>query len=200
MISEDCTVVFFDVRNFTNITQYTSDKDKFFLFIKKLYEIGLKYSNALNQNGKIYINSTGDGFLCIFFGDKHYMSAYLMGLAMLKTINPIFDDFYSSLNLDKLEEGQFYYGIGIESGNVVKVEGEIGTSRIETYIGNVINIASRLESLCKEHARTGLVFGPEFNFHIIKEILNIDYIDLNTRAKMQMIDIMQKLYIMKWEN
>lgn len=182
MKQEECTTLFFDIRNFTTITQQYSDNDELYELISKVYETGIIFANKLANTNKVYINSTGDGFLCIFFGDKHYLCAYLMGIALFLKCKPLFDLFYDSIQQPRINPLNYYFGIGIESGYVRKVVGEIGSNKIETYIGNVINIAARLEALTKEHGRTGIVFGPEFNEKIINELQSISYNEIREKA------------------
>ena len=164
-INIDSTVIFLDVRNFTPLMKNFSNDHNFISLIKSVYEIGIDLASSFCCKEDFYLNSTGDGFLCIFMGEDHYIKAFHFGILLIKKLAPLFERFFSDKD-DKYKprNGMYYYGIGIESGPISKVITDEGKDKIiETYLGNVINLASRIESLSKEHGRAPMLYGPNIN-------------------------------------
>ena len=90
--------------------------------IKNIYEYGLQVTSAFCKADDFYINSKGDGFLCIIFGENHYVKAYLIGLLLLKHARKYFNDFFQGKRDSGLypSEGRDFFGIGLESGKKIK--------------------------------------------------------------------------------
>ncbi|HNR90524.1 MAG TPA: adenylate/guanylate cyclase domain-containing protein [Spirochaetota bacterium] len=175
----ECTAVFLDVRNFTDTLTKCSESQGFYDLIERVYHEGLSISSKLSFNGDCYINSTGDGFLCIFFNDYHYIKGFVFSLLIHLTLPKYFNNYFM---LEK-KVCDYWFGVGIESGIVKEVISEYTTKQIKTYIGEVINKAARLESLTKEHARAPIVFGPLLNEYLSKYITGISYSQLVEQAK-----------------
>ena len=178
MEKQECTTLFLDVRNFTHLMQYNEDNEKFYKLIKSIYDLGTKFVSSFSPKNDYYINSTGDGFVCIFFGESSEIRAFLTALLLQKHLEPLFDNF-KPLNKEYQEEdnkkeiGAFYFGLGIESGFVEKISSD--DNRLETYLGNVINMAARIESLSKEHGRAPILYGPVFNENIVMQLFGKSY-------------------------
>lgn len=183
----ECTTLFLDVRNFTHLMQFNENNEKFYQLIKKVYDLGEKFVSSFCKSEDYYINSTGDGFLCIFFGENNEIKAYLTALLLQKKLEPYFISFKPWNNqqnetINEKKEGEFFFGIGIESGVVEKIHSEQGN--LETYLGNVVNMAARIESLSKEHGRAPVLYGPIFNERIVQKLFNgTSYEELMNTAK-----------------
>lgn len=198
---EEASCVFLDVRNFTNLLAENTHNESFYSLIERIYDEGLIISKKLSGSKKYYINSTGDGFLVLFFGEYHHVIAYLFSLIIQTRLPKVFE---SVFNIKK-EEGDYWFGIGIESGQVRQVKANYEGDSISTYLGNVINIAARIESLTKDHARAPILFGPSLNENLVSTLYGYSYLDLMNTAKkekdrvqakrmhMQMSDINTKL-------
>ena len=164
-INIDSTVIFLDVRNFTPLMKDFSNNPLFLTLIKSIYETGIDLASSFCCKDDFYLNSTGDGFLCIFMGEDHPIKAFLFGILLIKKLASLFESFFTDKDeMYKPRTGMYYYGIGIESGPISKVITSEGKNKtIETYLGNVINLAARIESLSKEHGRAPMLYGPEIN-------------------------------------
>ena len=93
----NCSVIILDVRNFTPLMKMYSMNPDFLNMIKNIYEYGLQVTSAFCRADDFYINSKGDGFLCIIFGENHYVKAYLIGLLLLKHVRKYFNDFNNEI-------------------------------------------------------------------------------------------------------
>lgn len=176
----ECSALFLDVRNFTK--QLSDDKKKidFINIIQEVYLCGLKTCESIVKKEQFYINSTGDGFLIVVFSEKHYLEAFLLALLLHIRVT----DLFKKHKWQNLEEGAYYFGIGLESGYVYKVVAQNNEGKkIETYLGDVINIASRLEALSKEHARAPIIYGLELNQFLVSKLCNKNYKELMEKAK-----------------
>jgi len=178
-MNEESTCVFLDVRDFTKILAENTENDSFYSLIESIYSEGLRIGKELSVSEKYYINSTGDGFLALFFGEYHFIKAYLFSLIIQTKLPKIFEGIFNK----KKEDGDYWFGIGVESGQVQQVRADCEEYFISTYLGNVINIAARLESLTKDHARAPILFGPSFNEHLVNKIYNVSYSNLMNSAK-----------------
>jgi class 3 adenylate cyclase len=136
------TVVFSDIRGFSNLTDSLEPEEIFYLlnlYLSEMVKIVHDYDGTLNK-------IVGDG-LVVFFNDPlpvedHAERAVLMAIDMQRRVTALKDQwrqFGHDLNL----------GIGINTGfmNV----GNIGPEAHKDYtvIGNQVNVAARLESLAK---------------------------------------------------
>jgi len=175
----ECTTVFLDIRDFTKHLSEQFENEEFYELIRTVYHTGLTVGNTLSDDNDFYINSTGDGFLCIFFGDFHYLKSYAFTLLLHLLLPKYFNQFFNAVK----SEGDYWFGIGIESGSVHQVSANIDNKEIITYLGNVINIAARLEGLTKDHARAPIIFGPDFNELLVQYNSDISYNQLIHKAK-----------------
>lgn len=167
----DSTVVVVDIRNFTLIFEkFQKDNDsKFLTFIENYYLINLELAELVSDNDNFYLSSSGDGLLIIFFGLCHEYCAYLYGILLFQVLEKICTDFNEKNVCD------VSFGIGIESGYVQEVSSKINSREIKTYLGSVINIASRIESATKNFGRTKLIIGECLYHRLIKSLFMEDY-------------------------
>lgn len=141
------TILFCDIRGFTSLSEKMQ--------CEKVVQLLNKYFTGMGEciarhNGIInkYI---GDAIMAIFGAPMksttHAKDAYLAALEMRKALVQVNQEF------EKSGFPQIKFGIGIHTG--VVLAGNIGSaSRMEyTVIGDNVNIASRIEGLCKEYRR-----------------------------------------------
>jgi len=189
MTTKDCrieaTVVMIDIRNFTpNLLESRVRKDGkplFCNFLERFLNICLDcilhaLPESKHANPPVYVNSTGDGILSVFYSDNHCVEAFLSGILIYNKLKPLCST-YNRQRSKKLPHVSF--GIGIESGHVCKVN----TSQkfknhglfVETYIGNAINIAARIEQVTKDLDRTNLIVSNTAHRLLCQQLFNIDY-------------------------
>ncbi|MBE7437640.1 MAG: adenylate/guanylate cyclase domain-containing protein [Spirochaetales bacterium] len=137
----DATVLFCDIRNFTRFSEEHTPAE----VVQWLNRHFALMAGAIESRGGIINKYIGDAILAVFNAplplEDHARAAVLAGRDMLLA------------NRDLQNEPGFEtvkIGIGIASGRVLA--GNIGSpSRLEyTVIGDTVNTASRLESLCKK--------------------------------------------------
>ena len=167
----DASAAIFDLRNFTDNFSFFSAKndDRFNKFVEKICSAGNDLALNISDEKDFYFNSTGDGFLILFFSENHFIKCYLWGL--------LFNYFAKEecKKFCKITEKEMSFGIGIESGSVEQIIIKDNPNPIYTYLGNVINVASRIESTTKTFARTTLIIGDEINQLLVKELYGINY-------------------------
>lgn len=139
------TILFCDIRGFTTISEQINPKQVVTLlnkYFSSMEQCIVKHNGIINK----YI---GDAIMAIFgvpLANKNQaLDAYNCCLDMRKTL--------IELNKELVAENlpQLKFGIGLHTGNVLA--GNIGSNtRMEyTVIGDSVNVASRIESLCKEY-------------------------------------------------
>jgi adenylate cyclase len=139
------TILFCDIRGFTTLSEQINPKQVVSLlnkYFSRMEQCIVKHNGIINK----YI---GDAIMAIFgvplANQNQAIDAYKCCLDMRKTL--------AELNKELKAENmpQLNFGIGLHTGNVLA--GNIGsTSRMEyTVIGDTVNVASRIESLCKEY-------------------------------------------------
>jgi class 3 adenylate cyclase len=178
----ESSVLVFDIKNFTNTLRKFERKKKneFFKFVEDICSCGYSYYRQLSSSNSdgIHFDTTGDGFLVIFGGKYHFITSYLFGL--------IFDiiaaEKFEVFDKNNENEKKLSYGMGIETGAVKKIK--IAEWKNEcTYIGNVINIASRIQSETRNHAKANLIISENVNQLLVKKIFNKNYFELRKKVK-----------------
>lgn len=180
------TVLMVDVRNFTLNLSSRQDsrngRNHFCQFLSHFYDYCVEACETACMHDtpeSLYVNSTGDGALCVFLSpERHFLNAYLVGLTLTNTLRALCRE-YNQTKPKRISDVSF--GIGLDSGSVrrvaSRVAGRNGTD-IETYIGNCINIAARIEALTKEHGNTTMLISEQLNWLLCKRLFNEDYSSL----------------------
>ncbi len=157
------TVVFTDIRGFSDLTDSLEPEEIFHLlnrYLSEMVNIVYRYDGTLNK-------IIGDGLL-IFFGDPipmedHADRAVRMAIDMQKKV--------ASLRDGWLQYGyDLGLGIGINTGFMSV--GSLGSDihRDYTVIGNQVNVAARLESL----AKAGQILISQRTYSKVKNLVDVE--------------------------
>ena len=147
----DASVMFSDIRGFTSLAE-TQPPEETIELLNTYYTLMF---DAIGANGGIVSLMVGDGLMAIFGAPlplpDHCACAVRAAREMIETIE--------LFNVDRAATGKppIAIGIGIASGDMVA--GYAGTNERATYtcIGDIVNLASRLESHTKVARRSILV-------------------------------------------
>lgn len=139
------SVLFSDIRSFTSISEQMSP-DVLVSSLNRYFSVMVEL--IMNQGGVIdkYI---GDAIMAFFgapvAGENDALASVEAGMAMIEAL----DEF--NAEQQRRELPQFRIGVGINYGEVTV--GNIGTDRKMDYtvIGDMVNVASRLEGLTKPY-------------------------------------------------
>lgn len=138
------TVLFCDIRGFTTLSENLEAQT----IVEMLNRYFTVVNRAIVEEGGLVNKFVGDAVLAIFGvpveKKDHGDAALRAGMKILKYRN--------ELNREFIREGlpEIKCGVGIHTGNLIS--GNIGSEdRMEyTVIGDTVNVASRLEGICKE--------------------------------------------------
>ena len=161
MVNEtvNATVVFIDICSFTTISENESP-DIVVKLLNKYFDVMVK--EIIAQGG--YVDKfMGDAVMAVFRGDYHLDRAMDACLAVRKTVNELPN-----------ESGNIFFtpkvSIGINSGEMIS--GNIGSANLKrldyTVIGDVVNVAQRLQTIAKE----GQIIISESSYEKVKESFN----------------------------
>ncbi|MBQ1710628.1 MAG: adenylate/guanylate cyclase domain-containing protein [Treponema sp.] len=148
------TVLFCDIRSFTAMSEKMSAEEVVSLLNKYFTALG----KCITKNHGIINKYIGDAIMAIFgapINSKNSaLDALKAALDMRQALSEVNKDF------EKQGKPSIRFGIGIHTGPVFA--GTIGAeNRMEyTVIGDTVNTASRLESLCKTY-KTDLLLSQE---------------------------------------
>ena len=142
-VLKECSVLFIDIRNFTELSRRISPEEVVYLLNKFFTEM---VDEVIDNNG-ITNKFIGDAMLAVFRiplkEPNHYFNAVKAAIGMKEKLK--------SLNAELLIEGreQLQIGIGIHTG--MSLAGNIGSEQRKEYtvIGETVNLASRIENLNK---------------------------------------------------
>lgn len=172
------TVLFADIRGFTAMSEkMTAEEVSVILneYFKEIEPIISKYDGVINK-------FIGDAVMAIFgepIQDKnHAQNAVRCANEMLKKVN--------ELQKKWLEEGKpkIEIGIGINTGEAFV--GNIGTeTRLEyTVIGDMVNLASRIESYNKVYKTNFLISSTTYEkVRNIADVIKISEVSIRGKAK-----------------
>lgn len=165
-VIQDAAVLFCDIRDFTALSERLSPEEVLGLlseYHEKMVGVIFTHRGTLDK-------FIGDGILAVFGtpepADDDAVRAVRAGVGMLAAVD--------ELNAERRARGQFEIriGVGIHFGQLLA--GNIGVeSRLEyTVIGDTVNLASRIEGLCKTTGECLLVsravadcLGDGFRLH-----------------------------------
>ncbi|MCR5763216.1 MAG: HAMP domain-containing protein [Treponema sp.] len=144
--SREVTVLFCDIRNFTAMSEKMMPSEVVSLLNRYFTALG----KCISAHRGIINKYIGDAIMAIFGvpmeNEKHAQDACLAAIDMREAL--------AQLNEELCTEGKntLRFGIGMHTGKVFA--GTIGaTDRMEyTIIGDTVNTASRMESLCKTYS------------------------------------------------
>ena len=150
----DVTVMFCDIRGFTTISERLEPKE----IVSMLNRYFTRLEKPIVENGGIINKYIGDAIMAVFGvplqSETHACDAWKAAQGMRAEL--------AALNEELKNEGrqEIRFGIGLCSGTVLA--GNIGTAnRLEyTVIGDTVNTASRIESLCKTY-KTDLLISEQ---------------------------------------
>jgi|GEM_PF-1287033 len=165
------TVLISDIRNFTAVFEsFRKQKCGGFLeFMETYYSLGLKLAALVSGRRDYFINTSGDGILIIFLDRSHQCRGFLCGLLMYQLMESICRDF------NKKWGTGVSFGIGLESGAVHRIIGRNLSRQFVTYLGSVINVASRIENTTKHYHRTKMIIGERLYRELVKNLFHAQY-------------------------
>ena len=136
----DLSIMFLDIRNFTKFSETKEPRDVF-LFLNELFTPIIEIINA---RGGVINKFLGDGFMAIFgapiHNEDHAAKAVKSAIKIREYVK----------EQSQRTSTHTRIGIGIHSGKAMT--GNIGSNLRKEYtiIGDVVNLASRIEQLNKE--------------------------------------------------
>ena len=138
---QNVCVMFLDIRNFTTFSE-TRSPQEVVSFLNSLFEFMIE---IVNRNNGIINKFLGDGFMAVFG------APFTDGFDCRNAVNASKEIIQKLQN--EIAEGNIVstqIGIGLHTGEAVT--GNIGSSQRKEYtiIGDVVNLASRIESLNKQ--------------------------------------------------
>lgn len=186
--TRDITVLFADVRGFTGFAEALKDDprrlaDLICGILDPLSEVVLAHGGAIDK----YMGDCVMAFWGASGDDPHHpCKAFEAARAMIPAmdqINAWVRETFADLELPHIE-----IGIGINSGRCVV--GNVGGRRRFDYsvLGDPVNVASRLEGLCKEY-ETALIVGEATAYRLPLDtgLEEIGQVTLRGRAGLQRI-------------
>lgn len=155
-VSKTATILFSDIRNFTNITETIGPVQT----VEMLNEYFTLMVDCIQKEGGILDKFIGDAIMAVFGNpfphDDDPDRAMHAAIAMMYALNEF------NIKRAKNKLPPISHGIGINTDIVVS--GNIGSDkRMDfTVIGDGVNLASRIESLCKEYGAEILISENTF--------------------------------------
>lgn len=185
---QEVAVMFTDIRDFTALSETMKPEE----VVELLKSYHAKMVNIIFQNGGTLDKFIGDGIMATFGTpdskpDDAYRAVWT-GLEMRKALQ--------ELNRERETKGlnEIKMGIGIHFGNVIV--GNIGTeSRMEyTVIGDTVNLASRIESKCKE-LKTDFLISDSVRSFLDDKIKTIDRGKHSVKGKTEAVNLFEVIGI-----
>lgn len=175
------TIFFSDIANFTSISETLSPYDVMYLLNRYFLEAG----EIIEQNGGYIDKFIGDGVMAIFGIDDQpdapirSVNAALQTLAAVDRLKPFFSSMY---------ELDFDIRIGLHYGEaLIGSVGSLGQERL-TAIGDVVNVASRVETANKE-AGTRLLMSEALHDQVADRVEVADFVRTRLRGTSERITL-----------
>ncbi len=172
--AKNVTIFFSDIADFTSLSEMLSPYDVMYLLNRYFVQAG----EIIEQNGGYIDKFVGDGLMAIFGVDDkpdaplRSVNAALQTLAAVDRMKPFFASMYD-INFD--------IRIGLHYGEaVIGSLGSIGHERL-TAIGDVVNVASRVEAANKD-AGTRLLISDALHDEVEDKLEVADFIRTRLRG------------------
>lgn len=153
---QDVAILFADIRNFTPLSE-SLEPDQVMAFLSTYHAIMV---DIIFRNHGTLDKFIGDGIMATFgtpeAGDEDVFNAVNAAMEMQGAADRVAES-VSKFGLPRID-----YGIGVHFGPAIV--GNIGTEeRLEyTVIGDTVNVASRIESACKDVNESLLISGAVY--------------------------------------
>jgi len=172
--AKNVTIFFSDIANFTSLSERLSPYDVMYLLNRYFVQMG----DIIEQNGGFIDKFVGDGLMAIFGIDDQpdaplrSVNAALQTLVAVDRMKPFFASMY---------DADFDIRIGLHYGEaVIGSVGSVGHERL-TAIGDVVNVASRVEAANKE-AGTRLLISEALYEEVEDKVESTDFIRVRLRG------------------
>ncbi len=162
-------MLFFDIRNFTQFSESQSPTD-LIQFLNTVFSTAIE---CVNSNGGIINKFLGDGFMAVFGAPVSDGRDVLNAIRAAEKIKVTLDELMEKGSLTPIG-----FGMGLHSGDAVT--GNVGSNERKEYtiIGDVVNLASRIEQLNKQFGTQILVSEAVYaenesqkdRFHLLGDI------------------------------
>lgn len=151
-IEREVALLFTDIRNYSTISEHLGPHQT----VEFLNRFLSSASEAVMANGGFVDKFTGDGMMVVFGApvplDNPCASAVRSALAMVETVHNRWQEIVGEIPIPR-----FRIGVGIHFGKVVM--GNIGSGKRMDYtcVGDVVNVAARIESETKRYRHAILI-------------------------------------------
>ncbi len=179
----EVSIFFSDIRGFTSISEKLQNPKKVIDFLN-FYMTPM--AEIITKNGGTIDKFIGDAIMAYWNAPlevkNHADMAIKSAISQIKRLKKL------NIELKKLNFPCIDIGIGINTGLVVV--GEMGSSGRSDYtiIVDSVNLASRVEGLCKTYKTNILI--TEFTKNSLKEEYNIEFVDeVKVRGKKELVKI-----------
>lgn len=148
------SILFLDIRGFTEFSEKRSPEEIFFEFLNRLFGFIIE---IVHRNNGIINKFLGDGLMAVFGApidsEEHRRESVQAALDILGVVEG---------RMRSREIPAFKFGVGIHSGEAMT--GNVGSETRMEYaiIGDVVNVASRLEKATKTVGARLLISGDVY--------------------------------------
>jgi class 3 adenylate cyclase/nitrite reductase/ring-hydroxylating ferredoxin subunit len=172
--AKNVTIFFSDIADFTSLSERLSPYDVMYLLNRYFVQMG----DIIEQNGGFIDKFVGDGMMAIFGVEDQpdaplrSVNAALQTLAAVDRMKPFFAAMY---------DAAFDIRIGLHFGEaVIGSLGSVGHERL-TAIGDVVNVASRVEAANKD-AGTRLLISEALHDEVKDKVEVADFVRIRLRG------------------
>ena len=160
------TAVMTDIRNFSGTFKdfQNMDSDAFLGFIREYYNAMSDIAGIISD--ETWLHSIGDGIMTIFLDDENHKTGFAYTIVAHHIIKKMCEDFVNDNPGTILS-----FGIGADQGNVWKID----AGYLTTYVGTVINRASRIEASTKLFAHATTAVGNSLYKKLLKDFYPSSY-------------------------
>lgn len=166
------TVLTTDIRNFTYQSRPRDNEDNAAFenrfqvlcdLIRDFHNLTVRTARSHDKGKEGVVLSTGDGLIIGFQDEHHAVTAFHTAIDLQRQYVPFFRE-ANKLMLERRSSTGLGFGIGIHTGYVVlrqyesyHVPGAVNTM----LLGDALNIATRIESLTKEHPGCSIMLSED---------------------------------------